>query len=183
MIYIITILFQSYIYDLAGYSLLSELCAQMVLSVNIVDMIIDEMEMFENRAQAVEIIYKGVKRWSDKLSQNKVCLQNCLYFYYLQNYYFQAFMNDLLELVNGQDRSVIYQRRKPNFEILFDQAEAEYSMRNFEQAEKILEKLKAEPHDLHSSSTIREMRLQILKSKILTEVSLYCDSYCMIHIT
>ena len=57
---------------MAGYSLLSELCAQMVLSVNIVDMIIDEMEMFENRAQAVEIIYKGVKRWSDKLSQNKV---------------------------------------------------------------------------------------------------------------
>ena len=45
----------------------------MVLSVNIVDMIIDEMEMFESRAQAVEIIYKGVKRWSDKLSQNKVC--------------------------------------------------------------------------------------------------------------
>ena len=44
----------------------------MVLSVNIVDMIIDEMEMFENRAQAVEIIYKGVRRWSDKLSQNKV---------------------------------------------------------------------------------------------------------------
>ena len=66
------ICFQSYIYNLAGYSLLSELCAQMVLSVNIVDMIIDEMEMFENRAQAVEIIYKGVRRWSDKLSQNKV---------------------------------------------------------------------------------------------------------------
>ena len=57
---------------MAGYSLLSELCAQMVLSVNIVDMIIDEMEMFENRAQAVEIICKGVRRWSDKLSQNKV---------------------------------------------------------------------------------------------------------------
>ena len=80
-------------------------------------------------------------------------------------------MTDLLELVNGQDRSVIFQRRKPNFETLFDQAETEYSKRNFEQAEKILGKLKAEPHDLHSSSTVREMRLQILKSKILTEVS------------
>ena len=72
--YFYEIWFQSYIYNLAGYSLLSELCAQMVLSVNIVDMIIDEMEMFENRAQAVEIIYKGVRRWSDKLSQNKVIL-------------------------------------------------------------------------------------------------------------
>ena len=84
VIYSYEIWFQSYIYNLAGYSLLSELCAQMVLSVNIVDMIIDEMEMFENRAQAVEIIYKGVKRWSDKLSQNKVSLFTRYDYYWIR---------------------------------------------------------------------------------------------------
>ena len=88
-----------------------------------------------------------------------------------------VFMTDLLGLVNGQDRSVIYQRRNPNFEIIFNQAETEYSKRNFDEAEKILEKLKSEPRDLHSSSTVREMRLQILKSKILTEVSIFLLSY------
>ena len=86
-------------------------------------------------------------------------------------------MTDLLGLVNGQDRSVIYQRRNPNFEIIFDQAETEYSKRNFDEAEKILEKLKSEPRDLHSSSTVREMCLQILKSKILTEVSMFLLLY------